>query len=182
MLLASPPLGPHPAAAVCCTAFIIPEWPWRLPARVFAVKHVSSENPWLPLITPHRLVEINSAFAKFGAPPPELQMYHTSMCCCRCSMARRARRHHGRASVTTRWWRRRLLQRRQQRRQAAGAAHMEPRRGSVWPCEQRAADDDDVRCLALVCCVHAPNRSRRRWAHRGEGDLARDEKFGLPAE
>ena len=35
-------------------------------ARI-AVKHVSPENPWLPLLTPHQLVELDSAFRKFGA-------------------------------------------------------------------------------------------------------------------
>lgn len=29
------------------------------------IKHVSADNPWLPLLTPHQLVEINSAFRKF---------------------------------------------------------------------------------------------------------------------
>lgn len=35
-----------------------------------AVKHVSHSNPWLPLLTPHQLVEIAGAFKKFGAPRP----------------------------------------------------------------------------------------------------------------
>ena len=34
-----------------------------------AVRHVAPTNPWLPLLTPHQLVEISSAFRKFGAPP-----------------------------------------------------------------------------------------------------------------
>lgn len=29
------------------------------------IKHVAADNPWLQLLTPHQLVEINSAFAKF---------------------------------------------------------------------------------------------------------------------
>ena len=33
-----------------------------------AVRHVSPKNPWLPLLTPHQLVEINSAFKNFGTP------------------------------------------------------------------------------------------------------------------
>ena len=34
-----------------------------------AVRHIAPTNPWLPLLTPHQLVEISSAFRKFGAPP-----------------------------------------------------------------------------------------------------------------
>jgi len=43
------------------------------------IKHVSNDNPWLPLLTPHQLVEINSAFRKFDRDgdghiePKELQ-------------------------------------------------------------------------------------------------------------
>lgn len=29
------------------------------------IKHVSPSNPWLPLLTPHQMVEINTAFRKF---------------------------------------------------------------------------------------------------------------------
>lgn len=36
----------------------------RSASRV-AVKHLAPQNPWLPLLTPHQLVEINAAFKKF---------------------------------------------------------------------------------------------------------------------
>ena len=52
-----------------------------------AVKHVSQDNPWLSLLTPHQLVEINSAFKRFGAPPSSLRAHFRSA-----ALARRMRR------------------------------------------------------------------------------------------
>lgn len=40
---------------------------FRPSSRLLAVRHIAPTNPWLPLLTPHQLVEISSAFRKFGA-------------------------------------------------------------------------------------------------------------------
>jgi len=43
-----------------------PMTPLTLRTQYFPpIEHVSGDNPWLPLLTPHQLVEINSAFNKF---------------------------------------------------------------------------------------------------------------------
>ena len=58
-------ISPQP----CSHESALSSWLSFSPARgvCLAVNHVSKDNPWLPLLTPHQLVEINGAFRKFGA-------------------------------------------------------------------------------------------------------------------